>query len=193
MKFFHSLPLAATNSVRNLKNLNIDESIKRKKLIYTENWFDNLDKIVIYIFFSWGFVLPFLVYFNPYRDFTKTGIEYYLLFLFSIFCGYVIFRKATEKKLTEIESQFDIEKNKEIINEYCQKMGFEKYRNSKNITIYNSVNTLSLNSNYKTSRIFLLDNKKVYLTMIKENYKMNIPVLFSQIILKKEIEKLIKK
>ena len=72
-------------------------------------------------------------------------------------------------------------------------MGFEKYRNSKNITIYNSVNTLSLNSNYKISRIFLLDNKKVYLTMIKENYKMNIPVLFSQIILKKEIEKLIKK
>ena len=184
--------LTANNSVRNLKNLNIDESIKRKKLIYTENWFDKLDKIVIYIFFSWGFVLPFLVYFNPHRDFTKTGIEYYLLFLFSIFCGYVIFRKATEKKLTEIESQFDIEKNKEIINEYCQKMGFEKYRNSKNITIYNSVNTLSLNSNYKTSRIFLLDNKKVYLTMIKENYKMNIPVLFSQIILKKEIEKLIK-
>ena len=72
-------------------------------------------------------------------------------------------------------------------------MGFEKYSNSKNITIYNSVNTLSLNSNYKISRIFLLDNKKVYLTMIKENYKMNIPVLFSQIILKKEIEKLIKK
>jgi hypothetical protein len=95
--------------------------------------------------------------------------------------------------LTEIESQFDTEKTKEIINEYCQKMGFEKYSNSKNITIYNSVNTLSLNSNYKISRIFLLDNKKVYLTMIKENYKMNIPVLFSQIILKKEIEKLIKK
>ena len=95
--------------------------------------------------------------------------------------------------MTEIESQFDTEKNKEIINEYCQKMGFEKYSNSKNITIYNSVNTLSLNSNYKISRIFLLDNKKVYLTMIKENYKMNIPVLFSQIILKKEIEKLIKK
>ncbi|MBK9454602.1 MAG: hypothetical protein WBP31_08815 [Chitinophagales bacterium] len=179
--------------MRNLKNLNIDESIKRKKLIYTENWFGKLDQIVIYIFFSWGFVLPFLVYFNPNRDFTKTGIEYYLLFIFSIFCGYVIFRKATEKKLTEIESQFDTEKNKEIINEYCQKMGFEKYRNSKNITIYNSVNTLSLNSNYKISRIFLLDNKKVYLTMIKENYKMNIPVLFSQIILKKEIEKLIKK
>src|SRR5690606_4185606 len=72
--------LTATNSVRNLKNLNIDESIKRKKLIYTENWFDKLDQIVIYIFFSWGFVLPFLVYFDPHRDYTKTGIEYYLLF-----------------------------------------------------------------------------------------------------------------
>ena len=67
--------------MRNLKNLNIDESIKRKKLIYTENWFGKLDQIVIYIFFSWGFVLPFLVYFNPNRDFTKTGIEYFYLFL----------------------------------------------------------------------------------------------------------------
>lgn len=178
--------------MRNLKNLNIDESIKRKKLIYTENWFEKLDQFVIYIFFSWGFILPFLVFFNPHRDLTKTGIEYYLLFIFSIFCGYVIFRKATEKKLITIESPFNIEKNKEIINEYCQKAGLEKYRNSKNIIIYNSVNSLSFNSNYKISRIFLLDNNKVYLTMIKENYKMNIPVLFSQIILKNEIEKFIK-
>ena len=81
--------------MRNLKNLNIDESIKRKKLIYTENWFGKLDQIVIYIFFSWGFVLPFLVYFNPNRDFTKTGIEYYLLFIFSIFDHiYILLRKS---------------------------------------------------------------------------------------------------
>lgn len=183
-------PLTTNNSVRNLKNLNINESIKNKKLIYSENWFDKLDQIIIYIFFSWGFVIPFLVYFDPYRNFNKTGIEYYLLFIFSIFCGYVIFRKATEKKLTEIKSRFDIEKNKEIIHEYCQKMGFEKYRNSKNIIIYNSVNPLSINSNYKTSRIFLIEKNKIYLTMLNENYKMNIPVLFSQIILKREIKKL---
>ena len=176
--------------MRNLKELNITESIKREKLIYTENWFDKLDRIVIYLFFTWGFVLPFLVYFNPHRDFSKTGIEFYLIFIFSIFCAYVIFRKATEKKLTKIESEFDTEKNKELINEYCQKMGFEKYRNSKNIIIYNSVNPLSINSNYKTSRIFLIDKNKIYLTMLKENYKLNIPILFSQMFLKKDIEKL---
>lgn len=182
--------LTATNDVRNLKELNITESIKREKLIYTENWFDKLDRIVIYLFFTWGFVLPFLVYFNPHRDFSKTGIEFYLIFIFSIFCAYIIFRKATEKKLTKIESEFDTEKNKELINEYCQKMGFEKYRNSKNIIIYNSVNPLSINSNYKTSRIFLIDKNKIYLTMLKENYKLNIPILFSQMFLKKDIEKL---
>ena len=69
-------------------------------------------------------------------------------------------------------------------------MGFEKYRNSKNIIIYNSVNPLSINSNYKTSRIFLIDKNKIYLTMLKENYKLNIPILFSQMFLKKDIEKL---
>ena len=186
-------PLTATNYVRKLKELNIAESIKRERLIYTENWFDKLDRIVIYLFFSWGFVIPFLVFFNPHKDLTKTGIEFYLMFIFSIFCAYVIFRKATEKNLTEIKSEFDTEKNKELINEYCQKMGYEKYRNSKNIIIYNSENPLNINSNYKTSRIFLFESNKIYFTMLKENYKMNIPVLFSQIIMKKEIEKLIKK
>ncbi len=179
--------------MRNIKDLNIDESIKLEKLIYTENWLDKIDQIILYLFFSWGFILPFLIYFNPHRDFEKTGVEYYLLFVFSVFCGFVIYRKANEKRLIAIESKFNEEKNKEIINEYCQKMGFEKYRNSNKVIIYNTVNLFGVNSNFKTSRIFLFENKKVYFTIIKENFRLNIPVLFSQIILKKEIEKLIKK
>jgi hypothetical protein len=176
--------------MRNLKNLNVIESIKCKKLIYTETWLDKLDKIANYLFFSWCFILPFLVYNDPIGDFETTGIEYYLIFIFSIFCGYVIFRKVTEKNLTEIESQFDTEKNKEIINEYCQKMGFEKYGNSKNLIIFNSVN--SLNPNYITTRIFLLQNKSVYLTMIRKSYRLNVPVLFSQLVLKRDLTKMLK-
>jgi len=46
---------------------------------------------------------------------------------------------------------------------------------------------------YKTSRIFLLHNQSIYLTMIRDTYRFNIPVLFSQILLKKDIEKIMRK
>jgi len=176
--------------MRSLKNLNIRKSIEQRKLVYSENWFDKFDAITIYMFFSWGFLMPFLVYFNPYRDYSKTGIEFYLLFIFSLFCGFTIYRKATEKQLTKIVSKYNAEQNKLYINEYCQKKGFEKYRNSGNVIIYNNLNYLAINSRFQTSRIFILDKNDVYFTMIKENQKMNIPVLFSQIFLKRDIKKL---
>ena len=176
--------------MRSLKKLDIEKSIELKKLVYVENWFDKLDRFVIYIFFSWGFVLPFLIFFDPYRDYSKTGFEYYLIFIFSLFCGYVVYRKATEKKLCEINSKYNADENKKLINEYCEQKGYEKYRNSTSIIIYNTENSFNINSNYKISRIFILDNKNIYITMIKENYKLNIPVLFSHLILKKDIEKI---
>lgn len=185
--------LTATNSVRSLNKLDIEKSIELKKLVYVESWFDKLDRFVIYIFFCWGFILPFLIYFDPYRDYSKTGFEYNLIFILSIFCAYVVYRKATEKKLCEINSKYDAEENRKLINQYCEQMGYEKYRNSKNIIIYNTESSFNINPNYKISRIFLLNNKSVYITMIKENYKLNIPVLFSQLILKKDIEKITKK
>ncbi|WP_264510486.1 hypothetical protein [Flavobacterium sp. N1719] len=179
--------------MRNLKNLNIEESIKCKKLIYTESWFDKIDRFVIYLFFTWGFILPFLTFFDIHRNQTERGIEYYLMFLFSLFCGYVIFRKATEKKLKEIISHYNAEENRKLLNKYCEEKGFEKYRNTKSIIIYNSESSFNLNPSYKVSRIFLLDKQRIYITIIKENYKLNIPVLFSQIFLRKDIEKITQK
>ncbi len=177
--------------MRNLKELNVTESIRRKKLIFTEDFCDHFDKIIVYLFFGWGLLLPFLIFLNPHESSEKNNFGYYLIFFLSFFCGYTIYRKATEKKLTEIESKFDLKKNKELINEYCKKMMFESYRNSYNIIIYNSTSSFEFNPNYKTSRIFLFDDKKIYFTMIKENRRLNIPVLFSQIILKYNIKKIV--
>ncbi|MET3025406.1 hypothetical protein ABXT06_01900 [Flavobacterium sp. UW10123] len=176
--------------MRRLKNLNIRKSIEQRKLVFSENWFDKFDTITIYMFFSWGFIMPFLVYFNPYRDYSKTGIEFYLLFIFSFFCAFTIYRKAIEKKLTKIVSKYDTGKNKGIIIEYCESKGFEKHKNSGNLIIYNSLNYLAINPRFQTSRIFILDKNDIYFTMIKENQKMNVPVLFSQISLKRDIKNL---
>lgn len=178
--------------MRRLKNLNIAKSIERNQLVYSEDWLDKFDTIIIYMFFTWCFIMPFLVYFNPYRDYSKTGIEFYLLFIFSIYALYVIYRKATEKNLRKIVSQFDAEKNRSLINEYCKEKGFEKYRDAKNIIIYNNLNYLAINPRFQTSRIFILEKNDIYLTMIKENQKLNIPVLFSQNNLMRDINQLCK-
>lgn len=176
--------------MRRLKNLNIKKSIEQNKLIYSEDWFDKFDRIVIYLFFSGGFINPFLIYFNPYRDYSKTGIEFYLLFIFSFFCAFTIYRKATEKQLTKIVSKYNAEENKLLINQYCEKKGFEKHKNSGNVIIYNRSNYQSINPRHQTSRIFILDKNNIYLTMIKESHKLNLPVLFSQISLKRDIQNL---
>lgn len=177
--------------MRSLKNLDIRKSIEQNKLVYSENWFHKFGTIVLYLIFSWGFILPFLIFFDPYRDHSKTGFEFYFLFIFSVFSGYVIYRKATEKQFIKIMTDQNIEKNRLLINEYCKKKGFEKYRNSKDVIIYNSESYLSIPWRYETNRIFILDDNNIYLTIIKENQKLNIPVLFSQISLTRDIRNLI--
>lgn len=176
--------------MRRLKNLNIEKSIAKSKLVYSESWFDILDTIILFLFFSFGFICPFLVYFDPYRDQSKTGTEYYLLFFMSAFFAYAIYRKATEKHLTKIISKYDAEKNRVIITEYCKKLGLERAANSKEIIIYNKLDSYGISALYQSSRIFILDKNNIYITMIKKGYKTNFPVLLSQLLLKADIKKL---
>ncbi|MFH6992784.1 hypothetical protein [Flavobacterium sp. FlaQc-48] len=175
--------------MRSLKNLNVRKSIEHNKLVYSESWLDKFGSFVFYSFCCSGFISPFLIYFDPYRDHSKTGFEYYLVFILSIFFAYSFYKKATEKRLTKIISKYNAEENKLLINEYCEKKGFEKYKNLNNIIIYNTEMAYNFNPNYKISRIFLLRGNSIYLTMIRQD-KLNTPVLFSQISLKRDIKNL---
>jgi hypothetical protein len=179
--------------MRNLKALNIKKSIESSKLVFDEAWIDKFDKWVIYLLCIWGFVLPFTIFFDPYRDTNKTGGEYYIVFFLSLISIYVLYRKATEKMLTEIIAKSDIDKNIELVNNYCSELGFEKYRNSKNLIIYNSESAFGWGSQHQVSRIFMFKENKVYFTIIKDGFKLNTPVLFSQFILKNDLTKLLRK
>ncbi|MHA3047696.1 hypothetical protein JSO59_010125 [Riemerella anatipestifer] len=178
--------------MRQIKDLKIKESIEKQKLIFKESWLDVADRITIFFFFSWGAILPFLIFFDPYKNSTEGGFEYYLPFLATFFCIYVIYRKATEKKLSEIETKNSQEENRKIITEYFEKNNFERYRNASNILIYNEENDFAINPRYQTSRIILLDKNKVYSTVLKENFRLNIPVLTKHIFLSKDLKKILK-
>lgn len=176
--------------MRVLRNLNISKSIANGKLIIRENWFEKLDRIMVFFFHTIFFCMPFLVFFDPHKDSNQEGIEYYLLFTLSLFSLYVIYRKFSEFRLCKITSRNTLDENKELIKEFFLQKGYELNRNSKKLLVFNSDNGFS--SNYKTSRIFLFDGNDVYFTMIKSNFRMNLPVLFSHFFVQNEIKKLLK-
>ena len=174
--------------MRNLKNLNKSRSIEKQKLVFDENWSDKIDTIVFCAFFLWGAILPFLIFFDPHKN--DDGPEYYFIFVFSVFCFFAIYKKLREKYFYKIETKNNEVKNAEIICKYCLKDGYEKSRNSNEFIIYNLPYSMSINSSHEISRIFLLKGNKIYFTMIKENHKLNIPVLFSDFFVKNDIKKL---
>lgn len=109
----------------------------------------------------------------------------------SLFSIYLIYRKATEKKLIKISGLNNQEQNRELVNEYCIKEKFEKYRDAKDIIIYNEDADLSINPDYKTSYIFLLKDNIVLFTIIKERFKVNLPVLTKHLSVKRDLRKIL--
>lgn len=180
--------------MRNLKDINIEKSIEQKKLIYPQKWFEKLDSPGIYFIYCMCFSFPFLIYFDPYRDKTKTGIEFYLLFIVSLSSIYAIYRKATEKRLSEIVTQNDIAANKKLVKKYCEKLGYVQSKNSKgskNLYIFDATGFISMRPTNKTLRIFIFNNHSIYFTTIKDNVVWNPPVFITHIILKNDLEKLV--
>ncbi|AWI26864.1 hypothetical protein HYN49_13665 [Flavobacterium pallidum] len=132
-----------------------------------------------------------MIYFDPYKSKT-TGLEYYLIFILSVFGIYSIYKKATEKNLTEIVGSADITYNKELLMKYCAKRGFDLYRDSKKLIIYNSNHTFGFGSDNNTSRIIFFDKDKLLVTVIKDGFRANPPILFSDTLFKREIKNLFK-
>jgi len=85
--------------MRNLKNLNVKKSIEQNKLFYSESWLDKFGSYVFYLFCLSGFIASFLIFYDPYRDHSKTGFEYYLVFILSIFFVYSFIEKQPKKDL----------------------------------------------------------------------------------------------
>ncbi|HRO74978.1 MAG TPA: hypothetical protein PLP27_02385 [Crocinitomicaceae bacterium] len=177
--------------MRQLKQLNIEKSIKQEKLIFKESWFDKFDAITVYLVFGWFVILPFLMFFDPYR--TQGEIGYYLIFIMTFFGIYVIYRKATEKRLINIPNSNDQERNRQLINEYCQSEKFNKYRNATNIIIYTEDADFSINPKWKTSYIFLFKNNTVLFTVLKERFKLNLPTLTKHLFVKRDLKKILNK
>lgn len=177
--------------MRKIVKIDIPKSIKQEKLLFEEAWFDKLQSIALYIFFSFAIILFSSIYGVKSTNSNEEFYKYLSAFGIILF-AYIIYRKATEKKLFVQKSNFEQEKNNQILLQFAKEKSLEIYRQSKECLIFNREKD-DLNTNYKKSMIFLLDENKIYFTIIQDGYRLNLPVLLSHYFLKKDIKKLFSK
>jgi len=164
--------------MRRLDDFDWQKSIQTSRLVFKETWIDILDRFVIYLVFSAGVIAPALIFFDPYRNTQHDDMWWLLAVLPSIVCLYIIYRKATEKRLTIIGTQLDAKYNRTILLTYAKKFGYEIFKDSENLLIFTEQNT-DFNEDYKKSRIFLLTENKILFAIIQDRFKLNLPVIIS--------------
>ena len=194
MVFSHSdVRCKPRQTMRELKQLNPSESISKRRLIFDEGWNDKFNRLTVYVVFSPLIFLPIATLFK--EKFVSTNDIFILYFVFPVsiaFGLYIFYRNATEKRLAKIETDLDRQAIRKLIIEYADKNQFEIYLKSNDCIIINE-SLESLSSAYKKSRIFFVQDNVVLFTIIRDNFKINIPTLFTHLFLKYDLTKLLKK
>ena len=176
--------------MRHITKIDIDKSVSRHKLIFQEEWLDKFDRFIIYIFFSGFIISPVLTIFE--MDFNNPNDKFISLtvlplsFLFGL---YVVYRKATEKLLFTLTTPYDRQINKQILLNFADKQQLEVYRKSNDCIILNE-SISDFNPSYKKSMVFILKDNHVFFTILKDQYKLNVPTLTSHLFLKHDLKKL---
>jgi hypothetical protein len=169
--------------MRRILKINVSKSIKDRRLIFSESRYEKLDQFFTYITFLFGIYILVSIYFvekQPLNEFLKYSIP--LIILFLIYC---IYRKIIEKKLIEINTDFDKETNTIILLNFAKNKNYEVFRESKEILIFNESGYLLSKT---ISSIFLVCDNKIYFTILKQGFRMDPPTLFSHITIKKELK-----
>lgn len=180
--------------MRNVKNLDIEKSIQNKKLIFEENWLDKLDTITNYLIFI-AFIFFSILCLKEIKSSPNNLLEYFILIFVIIFSLYGLFCKLSEKHLKKIKFSIHKEDAKQRILEYAKKNNYRISKIANNLIFLNQPNdssNLGFGNYEKTTFIFIEDNYLLF-TLMKEGFRLNPPVLFSQYIINLELKKILKR
>ncbi|WP_185289008.1 hypothetical protein [Chryseobacterium lactis] len=177
-------------TMRSLKKLDITKSLQTKKLIFEEEWSDKFDNLMLYVIFL---ILTGI----SIMGFRKTilspnnSLEYIVLACLFFFSLYILYCKFTEKHLKELKFNISKTEAENKIIRYAQKR-YRISRPANNLIYLNEPTELySLGGYEQTVVIFFKDHSILY-TLIKENYRSNIPILLSQHLIRMDLKKILK-
>lgn len=176
--------------MRSLKKLDITKSIRSKKLIFQEGWFDKLDTLTLY------FVLLILIGTSIWglkeiQPSLNISLEYFVLTCLLSFSLYVLYCKFTEKHLKEIKFDISQAEAKNRIIKYAQKHNYRISKPAGNLIYLNELADLYGFTNYEQTTIIFFSGNSILYTLIKEGSRSNFTVLLSQHLIKKDLKKIL--
>lgn len=180
--------------MRTLKKLNITKSIQSKKLTFEESWSDKFDTFFNYFMFILLTITSILALKEINPNSPNDTIGYFIFPLVIVFSLYAFYCKFSEKNLKEIKFDIHKEDAKQRILEHGKKYNYRISKISNNLIFLNeptSESNLGFGNYEKTIIIFFKDNSILY-TLIKEGWRINFPVLFSQHIVRSDFKKILK-
>jgi len=178
----------------NLSYIDTEKSIAAGRLCLDLNTFDRVERITDTVVWSTLCIAlifyPTLAYFHVDIKKSNDKAVAFILFPLIISVGlYGLYRKLTENKLIGIDTPFARHKNKEYLLEFLKKSGYEVFRESKEVVIVNVEESLSFNNLWTKTITFIIDDRRIYFTMVKNYPKINPPVFFSHWSLKADLKK----
>lgn len=185
---------ACSKSMRELRKINIQASISKKRLTYNESWLNIFARVTTLLLFVPCILYPVIM--MATLQFTNANELFflYLVFPVSILIGiYGIFRGLTEKRLIKIETSHGKETITEAILTLAKENQLEIFRKSANCIILNSSDPLSFSEDRKKARIFFIGDGMLLFTVMRFGYKANYPVFFTHLFIKRDLSKLLRK
>jgi hypothetical protein len=179
--------------MREIKKLNTEQSISKRRLVFDEGWLDKFNRLAVYIVFSPFIFLPVIMSFK--ENFVSPNDRFILSYVFPVsiaFGLYIFYRNATEKRLIKIKTSMDRQTIRKMLLGYADKNQLEIYRKSNDCLIFNeSFDSWTLA--YKKTRIFFVQDNLVLFTVIRDNFNLNMPTLFTHLFLKHDLTKIFRK
>lgn len=180
--------------MRTLKKLDISKSISSKRLVVEESWFDKLDDFFNYFLFISLVIFSILTLKEINPNSPNDTLGYYIFPLVIFFCLYGFYCKFSEKHLKEIKFEIHKEDAKQRILEFGKKYGYRISKISSDLIFFNKLTSESdfVPGNYEKTIVIFFKNNCILYTSIREGWRLNFPVLFSQHIIKRNLKKILK-
>ena len=176
--------------LRNVLQTDLEKSFTKQKLVFKEGWMDKFDYLIVYSFF--GLIVGFCIstikddFFYETDKFTFLTV-YGLLTLFSL---YIIYRKATEKHLIRIKTEYNAQENVKVLMNLVDKQELGIYYKSTNFLIF--TDPIDLYPGHNSYMIFLVTNNLILFTILHDGQPI-FPSLVLHLFIKRDIIKLLKK
>ncbi len=117
------------------------------------------------------------------------AVAFTILPLVILFGLYGLYRKLTETRLIYIETLFTQHRNKKLLVDFLKLKGYDIFRDSKEVIIATNEESLSFNMLWTKTFTFIISERKIYFTIVKNYPKVSPPVLFTHLFLKADLKK----